>query len=171
MQTELTGLLSLCKLEVRARAIVVSLPAVADRFLFDCQSTHACKVKERPYYNIVSILQKVVLLPSTLLELWLTPLLPRSKVSLGPTRDLQQSASRSFVQHLLRLVLPFLEPLRSKLIARSLFTAAVEILRAVREEVPNWQEILTTLVSASLSFPSLLRADLTSPPRPRPTLS
>ncbi|KAI5475460.1 hypothetical protein MNV49_001351 [Pseudohyphozyma bogoriensis] len=36
MQTELTGLISLCKLE----------------------SPHACKVVERPYFNIVSLLQK-----------------------------------------------------------------------------------------------------------------
>lgn len=60
MQTELTGLLSLCKLEVsssfltslRVRRPLIPKPTAL-------QSPHAAKIKERPYFNIISILQKV----------------------------------------------------------------------------------------------------------------
>ena len=55
MQSELTGLLSLCKLEVRF-SLRISL-RLADRSAK--QSAHASKVHERPYFNIVTLLQKV----------------------------------------------------------------------------------------------------------------
>ncbi|KAL8283875.1 hypothetical protein RQP46_005307 [Phenoliferia psychrophenolica] len=86
LQTEVTGLVSLCKLE----------------------SPHACKVKERPYMNIVTVLQKF------------------------PWHQVESYNSKAVVR---------------------LYNAAAEILGSVRDFVPDWQDILMTLVDAVIACP------------------
>lgn len=65
LQTELTGLLELCKLQVRAaHTLCFGLTSCSEGLLMQAkigytQSAHSSKVPERPFFNIVTLLEKV----------------------------------------------------------------------------------------------------------------
>lgn len=126
MQTELTGLLTLCKL----------------------QSSHVNKVRERPYFNIVTIIQKV----SPVLE---RVCRRRGLTVLGGGKQFPWYQPETYnSQQIVRLFNtacgePDLRVEVLELLEADLYrcTAAVEILMAIRSSVPEWLDILTVLVS------------------------